>query len=158
MAYCAKCYLCNNTLYLKGSWWGLLNLLSSRQLGMAGCLMRHQMLPPCCSFCAGICAPDTFPWWYCSVPGCPVLTAVSKCKTSVGSKCLWMCYYPPETLRRETVLIGGHLHDCARSSEAFWSQGIFINGDDMCTSPAHARTWTTRKLKHSRYPVPDIIN
>lgn len=100
----------------------------------------------CCSFCAGICAPDTFPWRYCFVPGCPVLTAVSKSKMSLGSNCLWVCYHLPEALRWETVL---HLHDCAHSSEAFWSQVICINGDGLCTSPAHAWTWATRKLNIS---------
>lgn len=34
--------------------------------------------PPCCSFCAGSCAPDSFSWWYWIVPGCPVPAAVYK--------------------------------------------------------------------------------
>lgn len=160
MAYCAKCYLCN-TLYLKGSWWGLLSLLFSRQLGMVCCLMRHQMLPRAVHFVL-MPVPQILRSFSLMVLLCTWLPSsyccVSKCKMSLGSECFWMCYYPPETLRWETVLIDERLHDCAHSSEAFWSQSIFINGDDMCSSPAHAHTWTTRKFKHARYAMPVIIN
>lgn len=125
------CYLCN-TLYLKGSWWGLRSLLSSRQLGMVGCLMRHQMLPRAVHFVLVSVPQIPFPDGI-LVPGSPFLSAVSRCKMSVGSKWLWMCYRPPETLRWETVLIAEHLHDCAHSSEAFWSWGLFINRDQSCS-------------------------
>lgn len=60
------------------------------------------------------------------------------------------CVTTRQKLRWETVLIGEHLRDCARSSEAFWeSRYFYIYRDDMCTSPAHADTLNYKKTPAS---------
>lgn len=104
---------------------------------MVACLMRHQVLP------RGVHSVLV------SVPQIPFCDVAALCLAAqvlllyLNVECLlgsnaYKCVTAHQKPSNGKLLIDEHLHDCAHSSEAFWGPGVFINGDDMFTSPAHA--------------------